>query len=120
MIASKGYDLNYVIDHNALGLVHAATLIDRASGSSMTVETTEPGLQRYTGNLLDSKVEGPIVAPYQQSDSVCLKTNHYPNSPNTPQFPSTVCVRPNLFHPHNVKVRLRELTRFSHASYLDS
>ncbi len=94
MIAGKGYDLNYVIDRNALGLVHAATLIDSASGRSMAVETTEPGLQLYTGNLLDSTVEGPAGALYRQSDGVCLETHHYPNSPNTPQFPSTV-LRPS-------------------------
>lgn len=94
MIAGKGYDLNYVIDRETPGMVHAATLVDPATGRSMRVETTEPGLQLYTGNLLDSTVEGPSGALYRQSDGVCLETHHYPNSPNTPQFPTTV-LRPS-------------------------
>jgi aldose 1-epimerase len=94
MIAGRGYDLNYVIDREVPGLVHAATLFEPASGRSMRVETTEPGLQLYTGNLLDGTVEGPAGALYRKWDGVCLETHHYPNSPNTPHFPSTV-LRPS-------------------------
>ena len=90
IIAGKGYDLNYVIDRHDSGMVYAATLIEPRSGRSMVVETTEPGLQLYTGNLLDGTVEGPGGVLYRQSDGLCLETHHYPNSPNTPQFPSVV------------------------------
>ena len=91
IIAGKGYDLNYVVDRtNPEGLALAARLSDPHSGRVMEVLTTEPGLQLYTGNLLDGAILGASRRLYRQSDGVCLETHHYPDSPNKPSFPSTV------------------------------
>jgi aldose 1-epimerase len=90
MIAGRGYDVNYVIDRDRADVpVPAARLFDPHSGRCLWLETTEPGLQLYTGNLLDGTITGPKGA-YRQSDGLCLEPHHYPNSPNTPGFPSTV------------------------------
>lgn len=95
MIGGRGYDLNYVIDRNLHGAhVLAAILHDPQSGRTMEVLTTEPGLQLYTGNLLDGTVAGPSGRLYRQSDGLCLEIHHYPDSPNRPEFPSTV-LRPS-------------------------
>jgi aldose 1-epimerase len=91
MIAGRGYDLNYVIDRSKHAeLAMAARLEDPRSGRVMEVLTTEPGLQLYTGNLLDGAVTGAGGRLYRQSDGVCLETHKYPDSPNKPSFPSPV------------------------------
>jgi aldose 1-epimerase len=91
MIAGKGYDLNYVIERSKYAeLAMAARLEDPRSGRVMEVLTTEPGLQLYTGNLLDGAVTGAGGRLYRQSDGVCLETHKYPDSPNKPSFPSPV------------------------------
>ena len=55
----------------------------------LEVETTEPGVQLYTGNFLTGDITGSGGKAYRQSDGFCLETQHFPNSPNTPEFPST-------------------------------
>lgn len=91
ILAGKGYDLNYVIDREVPGtLVLAARLSEPVSGRIMDVETTEPGLQVYTGNLLDGTIEGHSGQFYRQYAGICLETHHYPDSPNQPSFPSVV------------------------------
>lgn len=91
MIAGKGYDLNYVIDRaSERALAPAALLRDPVGGRAMEVLSTEPGLQLYTGNLLDGTVVGPSGRLYRQSDGICLETHIYPDSPNRPEFPSPV------------------------------
>ena len=60
------------------------------SGRTMEICTTEPGLQLYTGNLLDGTIRGPSGRLYRQSDGFCLEPHHYPDSPNKPAFPSAV------------------------------
>ena len=98
MIAGRGYDLNYVIDRSGPDdLVLAARLTDPGSGRRMEVLTTEPGLQLYTGNLLDGTITGPSGRLYRQSDGLCLETHHYPDSPNRPEFPSVV-LRPGAVY----------------------
>jgi aldose 1-epimerase len=88
----RGYDHNYVVNRTAPGLVPAARLTDPKSGRVMEVHTTEPGIQLYTGNWLgEEKGKGGRV--YPRRSGVCLETQHYPDSPNRPEFPSTV-VRP--------------------------
>ncbi|MFI5757027.1 aldose epimerase family protein [Streptomyces sp. NPDC051569] len=74
-----GYDHNFVLDGEPL----AAELYDPASGRVLTVTTTEPGLQLYTGDHFDGK-------PYGPGDGIALETQHFPDSPNRPAFPSTV------------------------------
>ena len=56
----------------------------------MEIETTEPGIQFYSGNFLDGRLRGSQGRAYRQGDGVCLETQHYPDSPNRPEFPSTV------------------------------
>lgn len=90
MIAGKGYDLNYVVDRDGPGLAPAAFVHDPRSGRTLAIATTEPGIQLYTGNLLDGTVQGPSGRLYRQSDGFCLEPHKYPDSPNKPGFPSPV------------------------------
>jgi aldose 1-epimerase len=89
----KGYDHNWVLAQPAAGggeLIQAATLRHPASGRVLEVWTTEPGIQVYSGNFLDGSLYGPSGRAYRQGDGLALETQHYPDSPNQPQFPSTV------------------------------
>ncbi|MCM3879502.1 MAG: galactose mutarotase [Vicinamibacterales bacterium] len=86
-----GYDHNFVL--NGTGLHHAARLADPVSGRTLDVSTTEPGLQFYTGNFLDSTITGKAGHVYARRGALCLETQHFPDSPNHPNFPSTI-VRP--------------------------
>jgi aldose 1-epimerase len=88
-----GYDHTYVIDPKPGALTLAAEVHEPRSGRVMTVSTTEPGIQFYTGNFLDGTVTGKGGKVYRKNDGFCLETQHYPDSPNHPDFPSTV-VRP--------------------------
>jgi aldose 1-epimerase len=86
----RGYDHNYVIDAAKPDeLTLAAEVRDPASGRTMRVLTTQPGVQIYTGNHLKN-VAGRGGAIYGQHAGVCFETQHYPDSPNHPDFPSTV------------------------------
>ena len=67
----------------------AAKLYDPKSGRVLTVSTTQPGVQFYSGNFLDGSYTGVGGAKYQKHAALCLETQHYPDSPNQPQFPST-------------------------------
>jgi aldose 1-epimerase len=85
----KGYDHNWVIRRDGAGSALAAVATDPRSGRSLEIRTTEPGLQFYSGNLLDD-VSGKNGHRYQRRSAFCLETQHFPNSPNTPLFPSTL------------------------------
>jgi aldose 1-epimerase len=87
-----GYDHNFVIDgwSGDGALRPAAVLRDPESGRRMEVLTTEPGLQFYSGNFLDGSDVGKAGAVYDYRTGLCLETQHYPDSPNQPAFPSTV------------------------------
>jgi aldose 1-epimerase len=85
----QGYDHNWVLDHGD-GLGQAAVLHDPASGRTLRVLTTEPGVQCYSGNFLDGTLVGTGGGFYRQGDGLALETQHFPDSPNRPQFPSTV------------------------------
>lgn len=88
--AGKGYDHNWVLDRDAKkGLVLAARAYDPRSGRVLTVYTTEPGLQFYSGNYLNG-VHGKDGSVYRYRSGFTLETQHYPDSPNHPNFPSTV------------------------------
>lgn len=84
-----GYDHNFVLNGAPGRLRKVAQLNERESGRIMVVETTEPGMQLYTANFLNN-VRGKGGAVYQRRSAVCLETQHFPNSPNQPNFPSTV------------------------------
>jgi aldose 1-epimerase len=83
----EGYDHCYVLRGQEGKLELAARVTDPKSGRQMEVWTTEPGIQFYTGNYLDGD---PINGGHQQHTAFCLETQHYPDSPNQPNFPSTV------------------------------
>jgi aldose 1-epimerase len=86
-----GYDHNWVLDRGSnTGLVVAARLRDPGSGRQLTVSTTEPGIQFYSGNFLDGTLYGTSGRQYRQGDGLALETQHFPDSPNKPNFPSTV------------------------------
>jgi len=88
-----GYDHNYVLDRppGSEGALHpAARVTDPGSGRVLEVETTEPGLQLYSGNQLDGSLTGTGGAAYGPRAGLCLETQHFPDSPNQPGFPSTV------------------------------
>jgi aldose 1-epimerase len=87
-----GYDHNFVLNREDAGagsLVRAARVYDPESGRHLTVRTTEPGLQFYSGNFLDGRLEGPN-GPYEHRSGLALETQHFPNSPNEENFPSTI------------------------------
>jgi Galactose mutarotase and related enzymes len=87
-----GYDHNFVLNGKAGTLQRIGNLSDPASGRSMEIWTTEPGVQLYIGIGLDGSNKG-VGGAYQKFGAVCLETQHFPDSPNHPTFPSTV-VRP--------------------------
>ena len=84
----KGYDHNWVLNKSAEGLTKAAEVSEPKSGRVMEVWTTEPALQFYTGNFLDGTLKGKGKT-YIRRGALCMETQHYPDSPNKPAFPST-------------------------------
>lgn len=92
-----GYDHNYVLNGTG-GLSLAAKVIEPVSGRVMEVFTTEPGVQLYTGNYLDG-IPGKGGASYKSRSGLCLETQHFPDSPNQPEFPSVV-LRPEEEYKH--------------------
>lgn len=83
-----GYDFNYVLDGGG-GLTLAATAYDPASGRELRVTTTQPGIQLYSGNFLDGTIHGKSGHVYARHAGFCLETQHFPDSPNHRNFPST-------------------------------
>ena len=85
-----GYDHNFVLTSGGGALALAARVYEPRKGRVMEVLTTEPGIQFYTGNFLDGGVPGKGGKAYPKRSGLCLETQHFPDSPNHPQFPSTV------------------------------
>ncbi|PYE56653.1 aldose epimerase family protein [Deinococcus yavapaiensis] len=85
-----GYDHNFVLAERPRALAHVARLFDSASGRVMDVATTQPGVQFYSGNFLDGSVHGKDGRVYEHRWALCLETQHFPDTPNQPRFPSTV------------------------------
>ncbi|MGD2218419.1 MAG: aldose epimerase family protein [Gemmatimonadales bacterium] len=85
-----GYDHNFVLDDHDGSLRLAARVYEPSSGRVMEVYTTEPGIQFYSGNFLDGGNVGKGGSPYEHRSGFCLETQHFPDSPNKPHFPSTV------------------------------
>lgn len=86
---ARGYDHTWVLNGEGGELKLAATVYEPESGRFMEAFTTEPGVQFYTGNFLSGKLTGRGGTVYQQRYGLCLETQHFPDSPNQPQFPST-------------------------------
>ena len=84
-----GYDHNWVLNGPNGQMKLAAKVYDPKSGRELTVTTTQPGVQFYTGNFLDGSRKSPSGVPYGKNSGFCLETQHYPDSPNQPAFPST-------------------------------
>jgi aldose 1-epimerase len=92
LLFGQGYDHNWVLDRDDEDegeLVLAARLTDPDSGRTLKMYTTEPGIQFYSGNFLDATLVGTGGHVYRQSDGLALETQHFPDSPNQPDFPST-------------------------------
>src|SRR5688572_839244 len=87
----RGYDHNFVLKRDAgAGLVLAARAVEPKSGRVLEVFTTEPGIQFYSGNFLDGSIRGKSGHVYSQRCGFCLESQHYPDSPNRKEFPSTI------------------------------
>ena len=85
-----GYDHNFVLTRPDTGLALAARLTDSLSGRTLEIRTTEPGVQFYSGNFLDGSITGKGGTVYRHRTGLCLETQHFPDSPNHPEFPSTI------------------------------
>ena len=86
-----GYDHNFVLDGGTEGApVLAAQVYEPSSGRVMEVWTTQPGVQFYSGNFLDDTIRGKSGSTYRRRAAFCLETQHFPDSPNKPNFPSTI------------------------------
>jgi len=85
-----GYDHNFVLNGPDGSLSLAARVFEPATKRTMEVHTTEPGVQLYTGNFLDGSITGKGGRVYERRCAFCLETQHFPDSPNRPEFPTTV------------------------------
>ncbi|MFE5603254.1 aldose epimerase family protein [Streptomyces coelicoflavus] len=91
LVTAKGFDHNWVLDKGITDRPeHIATLREHTSGRTLRIATDQPGLQFYSGNFLDGTLTGTGGSLYRQGDALCLETQHFPDSPNHPSFPSTV------------------------------
>jgi aldose 1-epimerase len=86
----RGYDHNFVLNREGNTLEFAARVVEPVSGRVLEVATTEPGMQLYTGNFLDGSITGKGGATYGRHAGLCLETQHYPDTPNKPAFPSSL------------------------------
>jgi aldose 1-epimerase len=101
LIVGGGYDCNWVVKGGGGSLRRAATVRELGSGRAMVVLTTQPGVQFYTGNFLDGKLQGKKRV-YTRRSGLCLETQHYPDSPNKPDFPSTMLRPGERYHERTV------------------
>ena len=97
MRIARGYDHNFVLKRSGTGLALAARVTDPASGRTLEVLTTEPGVQLYTSNTMNI-TNGKDGKQYGKYAAFCLETQHFPDSPNKPQFPSTVLKPGQQYH----------------------
>ena len=97
-----GYDHNWVLNSKGGSLQKVAVLSDSVSGRSVEVYTTEPGLQFYTGNFLDGKFINSDGKHINQHTALCMETQHFPDSPNKPNFPSTILRPGEKYHTETV------------------
>jgi aldose 1-epimerase len=94
-----GYDHTYaIIRKNDNTLVHAVRLEEPSSGRTVDISTSEPGVQVYTGNFLDGTLTGPSGQLYVKHGGVALETQHFPDSPNQPKFPSVILKPGDTYH----------------------
>ncbi|MBR5034157.1 MAG: galactose mutarotase [Bacteroidales bacterium] len=97
-----GYDHNWVLDTEGDITREAAELYCPATGIDMKIYTTEPGLQVYVGNFLDGSVRGKKGVAYEVRTAICMETQHYPDSPNKPQWPSVELRPGEVYTSHSI------------------
>jgi aldose 1-epimerase len=97
-----GYDHNFVLNRAGSSLELAAAVAEPKTGRVMEVFTTEPGLQFYTGNFLDGTIKGKGGKVYPRRAAFCMETQHFPDSPNQPSFPSTTLKAGDKYHSETV------------------
>jgi aldose 1-epimerase len=102
LVLGKGYDHNFVINGKAGGLGLAVRAYEPTSGRVIEISTDQPGVQFYTGNFLDGTVTGKQGHVYKQRYGLCFETQHFPDSPNHPEFPSTVLRPGETFHSRTI------------------
>jgi len=102
LVLGHGYDHNWVINRKGPGLTLAARVYEPTSGRVLEVSTTQPGVQFYTGNFLDGTVIGKHGHVYKRRYGLCLETQHFPDSPNHSDFPSTILKPGQTFHEKTV------------------
>ncbi len=93
-----GYDHNWVLDSGGGKLAEAAEVYDPSSGRVLRVSTDQPGIQFYTGNFLDGSFKGKEGKVYARRSALCLETQHFPDSPNHPSFPTTELKAGERYH----------------------
>ena len=98
----KGYDHNFVLNTKGDITALAAKVVSPTNGITMEVYTTEPGIQVYTGNFLDGSNVGKNGIAYQRRTALCLETQHFPDSPNHPNFPSTELRPDSVYQSHTI------------------
>jgi len=98
LVLGHGYDHNFVINRKGPGMTLAARVSDPTTGRVLEVSTTQPAVQFYTGNFLDGTVTGKEGRVYKRRFGFCLETQHYPDSPNHPDFPTTILKPGETFH----------------------
>jgi aldose 1-epimerase len=86
----QGYDHNWVLNRTGAGRQRAARVVEPKSGRTLEVATTEPGVQFYAGNFLDGTLSGKAGRPYGRRSGFCLETQHFPDTPNQKNFPTTM------------------------------
>ena len=89
-LVEGGYDHNYILNRTGEGLAFAARVTEPVTGRILEIQTTEPGIQFYSGNFLDGTIAGKGGIVYGKHYGLCLETQHFPDSPNHPDFPSTI------------------------------
>ncbi|KAA6306266.1 Aldose 1-epimerase, partial [termite gut metagenome] len=94
----KGYDHNWVLNTGGDITQLAAKVTSPVTGITLEVYTNEPGIQVYTGNFLDGTVKGKKGIVYEQRAAICLETQHYPDSPNKPDWPSVILEPGQTYH----------------------
>jgi aldose 1-epimerase len=90
LVFGRGYDHNFVLDRTGDEVQHAARVVEPTTGRTLDVYTDQPGIQFYSGNFLDGSIRGKGDRVYAHRYGFCLETQHFPDSPNQPAFPSTI------------------------------